>query len=123
VRRDRSTYQGIADKYDEWLQIQKSKPAPARVRSSKPYVHERHQDSDMGRTVFAAIGIGIGLVLLLLSGLAFATAARWGSYELASAQVGWNLVGFFLLVAGLGAIISTWNHNFRVLVSPPEHHH
>lgn len=123
MKKDESTYGSIARKFDEWVEIQKDKPAPARVRSNRPYVHEPHEESDMGRTVFAAIGIGIGLVLLILAGLSFATAARWGGFDRDGAVVGWTLTGFFLLVAGFGAILSTWNHNFRVLVNPPRHHH
>jgi hypothetical protein len=123
MKRDDSTYGSISRRYDEWLDIQKGKPAPVRVRSDKPYIHQRHESSDMGRMVFAAIGIGIGVVLLVLSLLSFLNANWWGDFGRESAVVGWRLVGFFLLVAGLGAIISTWNHNFRVLVTPPEKHH
>jgi hypothetical protein len=123
MKRDENTYGGISRKYDEWREHEKGKPRPPRVRSDKPYVHQPYESSDMGKTVFAAIGIGIGLVLLLLSLLSFLNASRWSEFGRDGAVVGWSLVGVFLLVAGLGAIISTWNHNFRVLVNPPPRHH
>jgi hypothetical protein len=37
--------------------------------------------------------------------------------------VGWTLTGVFLTIAGLGASVATWNHNFRVTTRPPEAHH
>ncbi len=121
--RDEDTYGDVSDRYDEWVEIEKNRPAPPRVRSDKPYVHQPYESSDMGRTVFAAIGIGIGLVLLVLAVLAFLTAGRWADFGRDSAVVGWSVVGVFLLIAGFGAIISTWNHNFRVLTRTGGSHH
>lgn len=123
MKRDEATYGSISRKYDAWSEGEKNKPPRPRVRSDKPYVHQRYESSDMGKTVFAAIGIGIGLVLLVLSLLSFWTASRWSDFARDSAVVGWSLVGVFLLIAGLGAIISTWNHNFRVLARPPQRDH
>jgi hypothetical protein len=122
MKRDENTYGSVTRKYDDWREAEKDKPAPPRVRSNRPYVHQPYERADMGKTVFAAIGIGIGLVLLLLSLLSFLNANRWADFGRDSAVVGWSLVGFFLLVAGLGAVISTWNHNFRVLASEPARH-
>jgi hypothetical protein len=123
MKRDENTYGGITRKFDAWREGEKGKPAPPRMRSNRPYVHQRYENSHMGKTVFAAIGIGIGLVLLVLSLLAFLNANSWSQFDRSSAVVGWSVVGFFLLVAGLGAIISTWNHNFRVLVNTPSRDH
>ncbi len=123
MKRDESTYGGISRKFDEWREGEKHRPEPPRVRSDRPYVHQRYEPSDMGKNVFAAIGIGIGVVLLVLSLLAFLNANSWSQFDRESAVVGWSVVGFFLLVAGLGAIISTWNHNFRVLANPPSRDH
>lgn len=77
----------------------------------------------MERTVFAAIGIGIGAILLLLAIFAFVTAARWGSLGQDGAAVGYALVGFFLTLAGIGGILATYNHNFRVLTRSNAGHH
>jgi len=86
MKRDDSTYGSVSRRYDEWVEIQKGKPAPQRIRSDKPYVHQRHENSDMGRMVFAAIGIGIGVVLLVLSLLAFLNANWWGDFGRDSAS-------------------------------------
>ncbi len=69
----------------------------------------------MSRTVHAAIGMGIGVVLLALAGYAFSTSGYWGGFDRDGAQVGYALAGFFLLIAGGGGILATWNHNFRVV--------
>ena len=76
----------------------------------------------MSKTVFAAIGIGIGIVLLALSAFAFYTAYEWAEFDRDGAAVGYTLVGVFLLIAGAGGIIATWNHNFRVLNRPHSTH-
>ena len=77
----------------------------------------------MGRTVFAAIGIGIGAILLLLAIFAFVTAANWGALDRDGAAVGYTVVGFFLTLAGIGGILATYNHNFRVLTRSEGGHH
>jgi len=77
----------------------------------------------MSRLVFTAIGVGIGFVLLLLAVYAFFTASYWSGFGRDGAAVGYTLVGVFLLIAGGGGIIATWNHNFRVLVRPTSNHH
>ena len=120
---DRPTYEKVSRKYDEWLQIQASKPVVAPVRSARNLPPPEPMGSDMGRMVFASIGIGIGVVLLLLAALALSTAMKWSGFGREGAAVGYYLVAFFLTVAGVGGIVSTWNHNFRVLVRPPQHHH
>lgn len=121
MKRDESTYGQVREKFDEWKEIQAHKPAPQRVLPpQKPYIPEPATDSDMGKTLFAGVGIGIGVVLLLLAGLAFASAAKWADYARDGAAVGYSVVGFFLLVAGIGGIAATWNHNFRVLATPQQ---
>lgn len=119
--RDRGTYQGVRKKYEDWVEIQKSKPLIARPRRVQTYSHEPQPSSEMGKTVFAAIGFGIGGLLLLLAVLAFVTAARWASLDGEGAAVGYTLVGIFLIIAGTGGIAATYNHNFRVL-SPNRAH-
>jgi hypothetical protein len=69
----------------------------------------------MARLVVASIGIGTGVILLALAGFAFYTANYWASFGRDGAAVGYTLVGFFLLVAGGGGALATWNHHFRVL--------
>lgn len=77
----------------------------------------------MSRMVQAAIGFGIAAVILAFAGYAFSAAAYWGSFGRDAAQVGYTLTGFFLLVAGIGGAIATWNHNFRVLAGKRSSEH
>jgi hypothetical protein len=75
----------------------------------------------MGKSVSAAIGVVIGLLILALSALSFATAHRWAELARDGAATGYTVVGFFLLIAGLGGIAATLNHNFRVLSPNAKH--
>ena len=124
MKRDEGTYGRIGKQYDEYTEIVASKPAaePRCLPPQKPYV-PAPQEADMGRTVAAAIGIGIGAILLLLAIFAFVTAANWGGIGQDGAAVGYTLVGFFLTIAGVGGILATYNHNFRVLNRTGGQHH
>jgi hypothetical protein len=124
MKRDEGTYGRIGKQYDEYSEVAAAKPvaAPRGLPPQKPFV-PAPEEADMGRTVFAAIGIGLGLLLLLLAVLAFATAAKWSGLNRDGAAVGYTVVGFFLALAGLGGIISTYNHNFRVLTRVGGGHH
>ena len=75
----------------------------------------------MPRMIAATIGFGIGAILLALAAYAFFTSAFWGSFGRDGAQVGYFVAGVFLLIAGIGGILATYNHNFRVLVRRPIH--
>lgn len=74
------------------------------------------------KLLFTAIGVGIGLVLLTLSAISFYAARTWIDIARDGASVGYGLVGFFLLIAGFGAILASWNHNYRAASRPPQHH-
>lgn len=113
MKRDAGTYDRIRRTYDEFVEIQKEKPVLQRVLPpQKPYSPEPASDSDMSKTVFAAIGVGIGVVLLALAGYALYVATQWGNDGLTGAATGYGLVAFFLTIAGLGGIAATLNHNF-----------
>lgn len=120
MKRDEGTYGRIRDKFEEWEEIQAHRPPPPRVVAPpRTYTPEPATGSDMGKTLFSAIGFGIGAVILLLGVLALANAAKWAGYARDGAAVGYAVVGLFLLISGIGGIAATWNHNFRVL---PEAH-
>lgn len=120
MKRDESTYGRIRQKFDEWKEIQASRPATPRVLPpQRPYTPEPATGSEMGKTIFNAIGVGIGALLLLLAILAFVNAAKWGDFARGGAFVGYTVVGLFLTIAGIGGIAATLNHNLRVL---PEAH-
>jgi len=123
VSRDERTYGKVSRKYDEWVAQEESRPPREYLRRTEPYIPpDTRGDTDMSRMVQAAIGVGIGVVLLALAGFAFMTAARWGGLGRDGAQVGYTLVGIFLVIAGAGGIAATLNHNFRVLTAPPPEH-
>ena len=68
---------------------------------------------EMSKMVLLAVGVGVGLMLLALMALSITNAIRWGAIDRDGAAVGYSLVGFFLTIAGLGAIFATLNHLFR----------
>jgi hypothetical protein len=123
VKRDRGTYDDVRDRYDEFLEIQANRPVLQRtLPPQRPFSPAPASDSDMGKTVFAAIGVGIGVVLLALAAYSLYVANRWGDAGLTGASTGYVLVAFFLAVAGIGGIAATLNHNYRVLSRPARHH-
>jgi hypothetical protein len=104
----------IKERYQGW---RSENPAPASesALSFRDGLPVPELSEETGRVVFTVIGVGIGLLLLALSALAFRTAAGWAAVGRDGAQVGYILVGCFLLIAGLGGIISAYNHNYRVM--------
>lgn len=123
MSRDEQTYAQVSRKFDDWTEAEARRPKRDRLRRTDPApLTDPRENSDMSRIVFAAIGIGIGVVLLGLAAYAFIAAAYWADFGRDGAQVGYTLVGVFLLIAGFGGIAATWNHNFRVLTRPPQHH-
>lgn len=123
MKRDRGTYEGVRRKYDEFLEIQAQKPVLQRtLPPQRPFSPPTSSGSDMGRNVFAAIGVGIGVLLLALSAYSLYVASRWGDAGLTGASTGYTLVAFFLAIAGIGGIAATLNHNYRVLAQPPRRH-
>lgn len=120
MSRDPGTYGSIANRYDAWIESEARGPVRPRLRRSPDddfsYSPAYQGNPDMTRTVHAAIGIGLGLALLALAVIAFSRASYWASFARSGAQVGFTLIGIFLSIAGVGGIIATWNHNFRVAV-------
>lgn len=122
MNRDQQTYGRIREKYEAWVENEANRPERDRLRRVDPApVVTYRESSDMSRLISAAIGIGLGVLLLALAGYAFYTASYYGSFERAGAQTGYTLVGVFLIIAGVGGIAATWNHNFRVLTRGSNH--
>ncbi len=113
------TYSDVQGKFRDWHE---NRPPPPRRRwsfsSPEPVVSEA-----TARLIFTGIGVGLGLGLLLLAALSFWNASFWFGIQRGGPGVGWTLTGVFLTIAGLGASVATWNHNFRVTTRPPEAHH
>lgn len=111
------TYAKVHAKFEEW---EDNRPPPRRRR----FVPSRALVSEgVERAAYAAVGIGISLLLLLLSATAFYAAYTWAGIARNGALVGYTVVGFFLLVAGLGGAIATWNQVYRLPNQRPAAHH
>lgn len=117
-RRDNAedTFHTVEGRYDRW-----SRANPRRRGPSALKVPEMSEGAE--KMVGMAMGFGAGVVLLLLAAFAGATAAKWAGVERLGAQVGYTIVTFFLLLAGLGALAATYNHVFRVMPGEAPHHH
>ena len=124
MKRDDSSYGSVGRKYDEYVDLVASRPAPppTALPPQLPYTPEPDRGA-MSRTVQSAIGFGIGALLLLLAILSFVTATKWAGLQRDGAAVGYTLTGVFLTISALGGILATWNHNFRVLVADRRHSH
>lgn len=124
MSRDDKTYSGIARKYDRWAEYERTRAPRARYRRVDPSTPViPGSSSDMSRTIQAGIGFAIALAILALAAYAFSTAGYWADHGRDGAQTGYTVVGVFLSIAGIGGALAVWNHNFRVLVRPPESHH
>jgi hypothetical protein len=123
MKRDPETYGGIRRLYDQWVEIQREKPAPPRrVLPAHPSYPSTPGGSDMGKYAFAAAGVVIGVIILALAALSFYVSAGWADLGRYGAATGYFVVGFFLVISGAGGIAATLNHNFRVLAQPDGHH-
>lgn len=121
MNRDPGTYGSIARRYDEWVEHRASRPPlPRVIPPPLPYTPQP-QNTDMGKNVSAAVGVLIGLLLLALAALSFHSAYVWAELERTGAATGYTVVGIFLTIAGLGGIVATLNHNFRVLAAGARH--
>ena len=74
------------------------------------------------RMVGTALGAGAGVLLLVLSLTAAYAASTWREIGRDGAVVAYTITAFFLGLAGLGALLGTWNHLFRVLPGEAHHH-
>lgn len=59
-------------------------------------------------------GLVIGLLWLAMAFVTLASSIRGYGNARSDWGLGWGLVGFFLLVGGLSALVGTWWHNTRV---------
>jgi hypothetical protein len=59
-------------------------------------------------------GFLVGVLWVAMALAALVTSARGYAHGRSDWGLGWGIVGTFLLLAGLAALIGTWWHNFRV---------
>lgn len=109
------TFGTVRGRYQDWFGAGDRGFLPGRTVGNDDY--ERPGSGagggEMSKMVLLAVGVGLGLMLLALAALSISNAAAWGDIARDGAAVGYALVGFFLTIAGLGAIFATWNHLFR----------
>lgn len=111
------TYDEVRRKFRDWHDTRPPAKPRRRYSPSKPLL-----SPGISRALLTAIGAGIGVILLVLAALSIWRASMWGTIDRGGGAVGWGLVGFFLIVAGLSAIFATWNHNYRTPARPAPHH-
>jgi hypothetical protein len=112
---DDRTYDSVRDRFRQWRE---ANPRP-RGPSALGFPEVSDSVVRMGATV---AGLGIGAFLLALAVTCFVASRSWGTIDRGGAVVAYFLAGLFLTVAGLGCILATLSHNFRVLARPPAHH-
>lgn len=109
------TFGTVRGRYKDWFGAGDRGFLPGRTEGNDDY--ERPGSGagggEMSKMVLLAIGVGLGLTLLALAAFSFTNAGQWGGIARDGAAVGYSLVGFFLTIAGLGAVFATWNHLFR----------
>lgn len=64
-------------------------------------------------------GLVIGVLWLAMAAAAITSSLQGYANQRSDWGLGWGLVGFFLLAAGIAALIGTWWHNARV--APDRH--
>jgi len=105
----------VRARYREWADANPRPRGPTAI--GMPEVSE-----GTVRMVAVAVGVGTGLFLLLLAITAFTASRSWAPIDRGGAVVAYGLTGIFLTIAGLGCILATLNHVFKVLAGPPAHH-
>lgn len=105
------TFDTIRSRYDTWAENRPERPV-----SDEPWTpYQPEPGLSMGRMIPLAIGVGTGVILLALAAFALYTAFWWAGNGREPATIGYTLTGVFLIVAGIGGILATLNHNLRVL--------
>lgn len=110
------TFGTVQGRYQKWSEANPRRRGPSALKV--PVMSDAAE-----KTVGMAVGFGMGALLLLLAALAAAAAASWARVDRSGAAVAYSITTFFLLLAGLGALVATYNHVFRVIPGDaPEHH-
>jgi hypothetical protein len=117
-RRDEAgdTFRSVEGRYDRWSE---SNPQPRGRSALKVPVMSDAAEKMVGM----AVGFGAGALLLVLAVVAGVAARSWAEVDRSGAVVGYAVTAFFLALAGLGAVVATWNHAFRVIPGEAPHHH
>ncbi len=117
------TFRTVRGRYQDWFGAGDRGFLPGRTIASDDYEHPGvgAGGGEMSKMVLMGIGGGIGVLLLAMAAFSFVTSGEWAEISRDGASTGYLVVGFFLTIAGLGAIIATFNHLFRVSGQPAHH--
>jgi hypothetical protein len=109
------TFDTVKSRYDAHAQ---ANPRPrGRTALKVPVLSDAAE-----RMVGMAAGFGIGALLLVLAIVSAVAARSWAEVDRSGPVVGYSITAFFLTLAGLGALIATWNHLYRVIPGEVSHH-
>lgn len=117
-RRDNETFRTVEGRYQSFEEAhpkQHSRSAIANIR-----IPVLSDEAEKG--VGTALGFGLGALLLLLCAVCVAASRSWAALDRSGAQLAYAIAAFFLLLAGLGGIVATYNHIFRVIPGDGGHH-
>jgi hypothetical protein len=107
------TFGTVRGRYKDWFGAGDRGFLPGRTVGNDDHERPGAGGGEMSKMVLLAVGVGVGVMLLALMALSITSASRWAAIDRDGAAVGYSLVGFFLTIAGLGAIFATLNHLFR----------
>lgn len=122
--RDRNdpTYQRVRGKYDDWSDANPPKRSGSALAWPEEGLPIPELSERTARVVFTAVGLGIGVLVLALAVVAFVASRSWAEIDRGGATTGYALPVLFLTVSGLGCILATLNHQFRVARGGGGHH-
>jgi hypothetical protein len=120
-KKDDPTFESVRKRHGEWREDNPAKP----YRSALDFSEGLPMPELAPRTaklLFTAIGLGIGGTLLVLAVVALTASRSWADAGRDGAAIGYALPVLFLTVSGLGCILATVNHNFKVMNAVHAHH-
>lgn len=122
--RDRNdpTYQRVRGQYDAFNDANPPQRKGSALAWPEDGLPIPELSEGTARVVFTAVGLGIGVLMLVLAVVAFLTSRAWAEFDREGAMVGYALPVLFLTVSGLGCILATLNHQFRVARGGGSHH-
>jgi high-affinity nickel permease len=118
-RRDNETFRTVEGRYQSF---EEANPPQRSRRSALANVRIPVMSDAAEKTVGTALGFGLGALLLLLAVVCIAASRSWAGLERSGATVAYAIAAFFLLLAGVGGIVATFNHVFRVIPGEADHH-
>jgi hypothetical protein len=120
-KRDDPTFDSVRKRHGEWREDNPIAPYRSALDFSEGLPIPELKPS-VAKWVFLVMGLGIGTGLLALAAVSLAASRSWTEAGRDGAALGYALPVLFLLVSGLGCILATYNHNFKVMNAVRGHH-